>query len=122
MSEELITAIRANDLPTVVSLIQAGTPVNGDGAKITPLMWAAQYGHTAIAVYLCASGADVNEVSFAGFTALMDAVLHEHIDIVRLLCARGARTDVLTTIGLSIWQFAKDNEEILEALRADYSI
>ena len=121
MSEELIAAVRANDLATVINLVESGVTVNGDGSQISPLMWAAQYGHTAIAIYLCGSGVNIHEVSFAGFTALMDAVIHEHIDIVRMLCAMGARTDVLTTNGLSIWDFAKDNKDILDALRVDYN-
>jgi len=56
----------------------------------TPLWWAANHGHMALAKKLIAKGADVNTPDHHGSTPLTTSASSGHLDIVKFLVASGA--------------------------------
>ena len=75
-----------------------------DGNGITPLLYAALTGSTAIAAELVRQGADVHTASRNGASALEHAYLTGHLGIARLLEDHGATVenrDVFLTLGIA---------------------
>ena len=59
----------------------------------TPLMSAANRGHTGVVKLLLDAGADPNKINNAGWTALHSAALHGCAEMAQLLMERGAEPD-----------------------------
>ena len=89
-----IAAIKGN-INAVKNHIDTGTDLNArDNRGITPLMWAANWGHEEIVELLIAAGADVNakEESDRGLTALDIATNMFKSKIVEILKKHGGKT------------------------------
>jgi len=91
-SEDLLYAVRKNDIEAVQIALNKGANVNTtDREGRTALMIAAQEGYANLAGRLIQNGADVNAKNSQGKTALMLAELKGHIGIVRMLKNAGAQ-------------------------------
>lgn len=78
-----------------------GTPDDLIGLNgITPLLVAAQHGHTNTVQFLTNLGADVNRVSTRKETALGLAALHGHVEVIKVLIMARANTMLPNQIGL----------------------
>jgi ankyrin repeat protein len=96
--DKLYSAIRANDLRQMKSLLDAGAAVNTEGPDgITPLMAAAQAGSPEAMKMLIDRHADVNAKNTYGSTALMWSVTDAKK--VRLLLDHGADVNVAARSG-----------------------
>lgn len=90
-SQDLIQAVKTNDLAGIEAALTAGADVNTtDPAGKTALMIAAYGGSVEVVQYLIAHGADVNYVTFYGETALMSAAMGGNEPVVALLLEKGA--------------------------------
>jgi len=113
---ELNSAIREDDIDRMIKCIEKGADVNGiDVMSITPLMWAAHYGRVNMMMWLCDHGANIDKVSWAGYTALTDAVVKGHVAAVTMLLNLGANRNVITTCDQSLTDLTR-NQEILNIL------
>ena len=91
-SEDLLHAVRKNDIEAVQIALNKGANVNTtDREGRTALMIAAQEGYANLAGRLIQNGADVNAKNSQGNTALMLAESEGHIGIVRMLKNAGAQ-------------------------------
>jgi outer membrane protein assembly factor BamB len=90
--EALREAARAGDLARVDALLAAGAPVDAPARYgQTPLYFAAEKGHLAVAKRLVERGANVNAADgFFGASALEMALQGEHFELARYLMAHGA--------------------------------
>ncbi|HEX5718057.1 MAG TPA: ankyrin repeat domain-containing protein, partial [Thermoanaerobaculia bacterium] len=90
--EALREAARAGDLARVDALLAAGAPVDAPARYgQTPLYFAAEKGHLAVAKRLVERGANVNaKDGFFGASALEMALQGGHNELVRHLLAHGA--------------------------------
>ena len=89
MNDELLEAIRTNDINRVRELIAAGADVNFRKQGVlgaTPLIYAARIKNENIVRLLIDSGADINGVDAVGRTALHD---NDDENIVRILIDAG---------------------------------
>ena len=91
----------AGDLAGVKELIKKGADINekdqtGGG---TPLINAAVFGRTEIAMALIEAGADLNRVNNDGSTALHTAAFFCRTEIVKALLAKGADTSIKNKAG-----------------------
>lgn len=85
----------------------------------TPLMKAADDGHTAIVEALLKAGADVNAIDEDGQTALMMAADEGHVQIVKLLLNAGANVNAKDEDGETALMKALDENhaEVADMLR-----
>ena len=92
--------------------------VNSEG--MTPLLWAANAGHTGAVNALIAAGADVDSSNMWGSTALMHAVRENHIPVLETLIANGADATVFNEWGYNalMWAAIHDSLEALHVLLA----
>ena len=74
----------------VAALALGGRVTARNHQGFTPLLAAAQHGHTEICGLLLANGSNVNDRDTQGFTPLLSAALHGHTDICGLLLAHGS--------------------------------
>jgi ankyrin repeat protein len=98
-SDALYSAVRANDLARLQTLVDGGADVNAADARggSTPLMHAAAVGSLESMKLLIDHKADVNAANTGGVTALMMSVTD--IDKVRLLVEHGADVNAATKRG-----------------------
>lgn len=92
--DDMHSAAARGDIDAIEELIASG---NGDVSSVnrggeTPLMWAANRGHTAAIERLLKAKASVNARDQHGFTALMEASQGDHVGTIKVLIA--ARADV----------------------------
>jgi ankyrin repeat protein len=117
-------------------LVASGANANAaDCAGRTPLHEAARNGHTGIAEFLIANGAEVSATAYEqpipaplDCTRHCETPLHEaarsgHRDVARLLLAHGAdvnaeRQDGSTPVMLAVWWGRRDVERLLKQARA----
>ena len=83
--------------------------------ELTPLHYAAGWGHKEIVELLIAEGADVNAMNGAGQTPLHFAAQEGQKEIVELLIAKGADVNAKTNDGETPLDLAKG--EIADLLR-----
>ena len=97
-SDAFYSAIRANDLPKLQSLLAGGASAGlKDPRGLTPLMYAAAVGSSGAMKALIDKGADVNARNAFDSTALMWSVTD--IDKVRLLLDHGADVNAVSKQG-----------------------
>jgi ankyrin repeat protein len=104
----LMTAVRANNLPAVRSLLARKADVNAREASRgqTALMWAFSRGHLDAAKTLLEAGADPRAKSTAGFSPLLFAARTGNIEAVSLLLDRGADANETAADGSSVLHVA----------------
>jgi len=118
--DQLYSAIRANDLPQMKTLLNKGVSANEAGPDgIMPLMVAAEIGSLDAMKMLIDHKADVNARNTSGSTALMWSVTDANK--VRLLLDQGADVSVAARSGrtaLIIASFANPSAEVVRMLIA----
>lgn len=115
-NDQLIEAMRSDDLPKVLSLIQS------ESKKINPkyvdpwgkyiLIEAAEKGYLDVVKYLVEHGANVNKISRDETTALIAAAKNGHIDVVKYLVGlkKGkAKTNIRDSEGKTALTHAAEN-------------
>ena len=90
--EALREAARLGDLARIEALLAAGAPVDAPARYgQTPLFYAAEKGHLAVAKRLVEAGANVNaQDEFFGASALEMSLQGGHAELARYLLAHGA--------------------------------
>ena len=108
INKKLLYSSRDGDLEGVVeALVQGGTVSVRNPLGFTPLLTAAQNGHTDICGLLLEHGSDVNEVTpETNWTALNLAALKGHEAVVEALLSWGANVDLHDHQGLTPLYFA----------------
>jgi ankyrin repeat protein len=118
--DKLYSAIRANDLRQMKTLLDEGVRVDAEGPEgITPLMVAAEAGSLDAMKMLIDRRAGVNTQNAAGSTALMWSVTDPKK--VRLLLDHGADVNVASRSGrtaLIVASFANPSAEVVRMLLA----
>src|SRR5215813_7898773 len=118
--DRLYSAIRANDLRQIKTLLDEGISEKAEGHDgITPLMVAAETGSLDAMKMLIDRGADVNARNTYGSTALMWSVTD--LKKLRLLLDHGADVNVAARSGrtaLIIASFANPSAEVVRMLLA----
>ncbi|MCG7521739.1 ankyrin repeat domain-containing protein [Ruegeria sp. Ofav3-42] len=87
-ADEVADAARSGDIDRLISLLEDGAPVSGDGA-IQPIHFACMAGQIDAVRVLLERGADPNASSLLG-TPLIIAAGRKHAEIVELLLNNGA--------------------------------
>jgi ankyrin repeat protein len=106
-SDELSSAIKQGDILRVRELLEHGADADMRYSRgWTPLMLAADTGHTTIIELLLSRGADVNATNEFGCSALAYAALEGRVGAIRVLLRAGASVAV-SPHGVSLLQFAK---------------
>ncbi len=77
--------------------------------SLTPLQFAAEYGHKDVAELLLANKADVQAKSYGGWTPLLNAVFGGHKDLVELLLRSKANINYQEDAGRSALHVAAEN-------------
>ncbi len=108
-SDAMGAAFRADDPAAVRRLVEAGEDVNGLDLEWlrSPLLWAAEQGHTDLARFLLDRGADIEDKADEGESPLLLAAYGGHQDTVRLLLERGADPAYRTDKGWEAVMFAE---------------
>lgn len=101
-SEILWEALRDDDVPRVVSIIQSGIPVNSDNYADTPLTYAIKRDSIEMVAALLDLGANPNLVQpVSRFTPLMVAAKRNNVEAVELLLAHQANVNIEGVFGRS---------------------
>jgi ankyrin repeat protein len=102
---ELHRCIKRGDVIAVRELVASGTPVDlRNQFNWTPLMHAAESGHTAIVDYLISAGANVSAINDFGASPLAYASLSGECTVIESLLKAGAPIDVKPH-GVSLLEF-----------------
>jgi hypothetical protein len=123
--DPLHAATSVGDVEAVVSLLDAGTPVDVRNAKgTTPLHAAAEFGNTEMMDLLIGRGADVDAVTPGGIAPLHMAALQGGPRVAEQLLAAGAHVDPAASRGITPLHIAcetgrGDVAEVLLAHGAD---
>ncbi|KAF9937470.1 hypothetical protein BGZ67_001254 [Mortierella alpina] len=126
MSRLFSRAASNGDLERIVDLldhfrswVDVEASLEEDG--ITPLIYAACFGHTAVIFMLLDAGAKIDARDNFGWTALIWATNNKHEHIVRLLLEHGASPAAQTLKGRTVADFLRhdpnDNTRIVEIFR-----
>ena len=119
-AEPIHDAARKGDIAEVKRLLEQDPKLvnlteTAMNSGVTPLHYAAERGHKAIAELLLTSGARIDARDTYG-NALELAVFYSHRDVAELLLAKGARLDIFTASGLG------KIDEMERFLRADKTL
>lgn len=107
LDQQLVLAVKANDLPRVTRLIQAGGNVNAkDALQDSAFLYAGAEGFNEILALTLAHGAEVSSLNRYGGTALIPASEHGHVETVRILIAAGAPVNHVNNLGWTALQEA----------------
>ena len=107
LDQQLVRAVKANDVPSVARLIQAGGNVNAkDALQDSAFLYAGAEGFNEILQLTLANGADVASTNRFGGTALIPASEHGHVDTVRILLAAGVPVNHVNNLGWTALQEA----------------
>src|SRR3990167_4378832 len=86
MADDLINAVKENDVPLVKQLIGRGANVNHvDGYGCTALYWASTRGFVEYAKVLLEANADVDRANLYGETPLQSTSSRGHAECVKVL-------------------------------------
>jgi ankyrin repeat protein len=122
------SAARRGNLDFLKELAAAGLPVNcgPDQWGTTPLIGAAQRGHTQVVTFLLDNGADPNETSPDGETPLTQAAGMGNRDVIRILLDKGAdpkyNHNGFNALAASFWHPNVEVVRMLLAAGADATI
>jgi ankyrin repeat protein len=97
----LLAVERGNDRAVKLFLNAGVKPDEKDALGVTPLIKAAMFNRTSVAVMLIKAHADVNTPNAQGFTPLHWACMKGFLDFVELLLANGADVNVKASLGLT---------------------
>ncbi len=118
----LMRAAGGGDISEARRLLKKGANVDANIVKpdhdyMTPLMFAAQNGHTEICALLLENGANIEAVDDVGRTALVIAAWWCHLEICKLLIEKGASMATATNgINLFSYTHAENKKEKIEFL------
>ena len=118
-NEQLLEAVKSNNISQLTCLINAGINVNVTNEHgLTPLHLAAYKGYEKIFQLLVKAEADVNVTDEYGFTPLYYAAMYGHADIVEALFNAEAKLDTRDCEGRTVLinQVSKGNLEMVEVL------
>jgi ankyrin repeat protein len=106
----LLHAFAKRGRTTVVEYIldKGADPNARDNFNLTPLLRAVMEGHTEMARFLIAKGADI-EATFEGNTSLIEATLQNNNELVKLLIENGACMEAKTKEGHTALHVAATN-------------
>ena len=125
IDEELLEAVKRNNIKRVEKLIKAGADVNikDNYNSWTPLHYAAWKECTKAPKLLIEAGADVNAAEGFGWTPLHKAAMYGYTEIVKLLIEAGANVNVKDNNGWTPLHFAagKEHTKIAALLINNYS-
>jgi cytohesin len=114
-------AAATGNIEAVKQHLAAGTDVNArhKSGGLTPLHFAAYYGHEEIVELLITKGANVNAKEEKGWTPLHFAAYYGHEEIVELLITKGANVNAKANDGRTPidWAITQDNTETADLLR-----
>ncbi len=120
--DSLRQAAIEGDRPLIQQLIEGGAAIDHrDADGMTPLMWAARYGHTEMAKQLIELGADIHLKEYIfNWTPLMWAGRYGHVTTVKLLIAAGSDVQAIdkhgwTVLDLALSHYKKDIVKFLES-------
>lgn len=107
LDQQLILAAKANNVPLVKRLIQAGGNVNAkDSIQDSAFLYAGAEGFNEVLRLTLANGADVSSTNRFGGTALIPASEHGHVETVRILIAAGVPVNHVNNLGWTAMQEA----------------
>ena len=107
LDQQLILAAKANDLPLVDRLIEAGGNVNAkDSILDSAFLYAGAEAFNEVLELTLAHGADVASTNRYGGTALIPASEHGHVETVRILIAAGVPVNHVNNLGWTAMQEA----------------
>jgi len=110
-NNQLLEAVRNDDVPTAKRLLDEGVDPNfhrASGGPPSLLGLACMDGHLEMAKLLLEKGADVNyREPYQGDTALFNAVVFKHEQIIELLLSKGADVTVKDHQGFTVLERAK---------------
>lgn len=107
LDQQLILAAKANDLPLVQRLIQAGGNVNAkDSLQDSAFLYAGAEGFNEILELTLTHGAEVASTNRYGGTALIPASEHGHVETVRILIKAGVPLNHVNNLGWTALQEA----------------
>lgn len=116
-SLSLSEAAKIGDTEATRTLIDQGADINEKGRfGYTPLMWAIEGGHTALAVLLINKGADVSVKASGGWTPLFFAVNRGQGKIAQLLLDKGADANCVLDVGWTCLSAATGRSDIIKLL------
>jgi hypothetical protein len=115
MDGRLMRAAERGDIAEVRRALKKGANIDAsvircDHNDMTPLMKAAQYGHTKICELLIENGANIEAVDDVGKTALIYAAWWNHLETCRLLIENGASM-ATTTNGINAFTYTHRGDE-----------
>nr|QBK87204.1 MAG: ankyrin repeat protein [Marseillevirus LCMAC201] len=113
-NEDLIKAVKSNNLELVEKLLVEGANVDIQNTRgETALMLAAHSGHAPIVELLLNKNAKVDIKDTGGITALMYAANNGHAPIVKLLLNKNAQVDIKDTNKMTALMYAANNRNTL---------
>lgn len=95
----IFDACRKGDLAVVKHALCCGVNPNSYHQGQTPLMYACECGHAAIALMLIANGANIDALDIYDRTALHMACKNGHLECAKALVEAGARNDIQSNLG-----------------------
>jgi len=100
-SQDLIGAARKGDIHLCINAIRDGADVRFQACGLSPLFYAAFYGHNMIIDYLMNCGAEVNEKNPSGITPLAKSVEVGLLPAVKCLISHGADPNIADAKGIT---------------------
>jgi len=100
-SQSLIEGARKGDIQMCICAIRDGADVTFQSCGLSPLFYAAFYGHTMIIDYLVNCGASVDEMNPSGLTPLSKAIEVGHMTSVKCLLSHGADPNIADAKGIT---------------------
>jgi ankyrin repeat protein len=112
-------ATEKNHIGAAKRLLAYGANIDDyDNGRLTPLIMAANRGHTQLALFYIEKGADFNIQHVHGWSALIDAVIRNDLVLVNALVAAGADRELTMSNGSRTLDYArqKNYKEIVKIL------
>ncbi|MGK5093007.1 ankyrin repeat domain-containing protein [Deltaproteobacteria bacterium TL4] len=112
--DALNRAARDGNLGSLTRLLSEGVNIEGkDDQGNSPLINAAEQGHTEIVHFLMTHGSDVNAKGKNGITALRAAIYNNHADVIMLLTSDSRLAESPETVVKKATKTLSDKEAVL---------